>query len=152
MRLLTVFTVAVLLLGALSTEPPVKDDRADPLASISDPHTMSQLLQWSLANQDLDALHRKAEALRSGSADADGAGGDNFPPPGVLSAAGNVGELPAEDVVHLGGGSLPSGTGGSPSIRPSVQQLTPERKAELNAMMGQMMPDVVGLMRECLAT
>ena len=63
-----IFTIVLLFLTALihTTPSPPPDD---PLAEIAkDPQSLSQLLQWSLANQDLDALHEKAEAVRRGDA------------------------------------------------------------------------------------
>lgn len=39
---------------------------ADTLAQMpEDPQTLSQMLQWSLEHTDLDALHQKAETIRS---------------------------------------------------------------------------------------
>ncbi len=151
MRLL-VLTAAILIVASAS-EPKRSAPPEDALSGISDPQTLSQLLQWSLANQDLDALHQKAEAIRRGD-------GDVPPPtpPGVLSADGNVGELPAEEVHHLGvadtGAALPLPLGGTgdATIRPTVQRMTPERRAELEVLSKQLMPDVVGLMREALAS
>lgn len=120
----------------------------DALASIDDPQTLSQLLQWSLANQDLNALHQKAEAIRHG----DGAV-PPATPPGVLSADGNAGEISADGTYSIAGAALlplGGGTAGA-SIRPTVQRMTPERLAELKVLQKQLMPDMVGLMREALA-
>uniref|UniRef100_A0A7S2NGV3 Nucleotide exchange factor Fes1 domain-containing protein n=1 Tax=Haptolina brevifila TaxID=156173 RepID=A0A7S2NGV3_9EUKA len=101
---------------------------------MNDPATLSQLLQWSLANTDLDALHERAEAIRRGEAQ---------PTPinmaatsaGVLSAEGNEGELPA-----LGE------TGAASVKRPAAAT-----RAELDALAQLHMPDMVSMMRGALA-
>ena len=101
---------------------------ADPLAGMDDPQTLSQLLQWSLANQDLDALHEKAEQIRK----QGGAGGG------------------AADGQSLDGLPLPEG--GAPAAASILQKMTDQRKAELKEAMGQMMPDsALGEVRDALA-
>ena len=137
MRALAICVLLGTVLAQTDEPRPVADD---PLGGITDPQTLSQLLQWSLDNQDLDALHRKAEAMRHAASQT----------PGVLSADGNEGELAAADVKSDMPGALPqpSGTTG----QQVVQAMTPERREELNALASQMMPDIVGLMREALAT
>ena len=127
-RLLRAGATALLVaLSHASTPAPPEDD---PLASIgNDPQTLSQLLQWSLANQDLDALHRKAEAIRRGGA-TEGSG---------VELTGDGKGLPAPT------------SAGAAAAESVVKQLTPERKAELDALYQEMMPDTVGLMREALA-
>ena len=100
---------------------------ADPLAGMDDPQTLSQLLQWSLANQDLDALHEKAEQIRKQGGAGGGAGGGQ----------------------SLDG--LPVPEGGSPAAASILQKMTDQRKAELKEAMGQMMPDSVQAMRDALA-
>eukprot|EP00900_Chrysochromulina_parva_P024966 jgi/Chrpa1/7102/Chrysochromulina_OHIO_Genome00010980-RA len=139
---------AATLIIASATEAIRSAPAEDALASIDDPQTLSQLLQWSLANQDLNALHQKAEAIRHG----DGAV-PPATPPGVLSADGNAGELSADGTYSIAGAALlplGGGTAGA-SIRPTVQRMTPERLAELKVLQKQLMPDMVGLMREALA-
>merc|ERR1719198_580528 len=93
---------------------------------------MSQLLQWSLKHQDLDALHERANAIRRGAA-----------LPGSIAADGNEGDVPA--------GSLPE------PLRPAAgaerqppPRLTEERRAELQEAMSHMMPDQAKQMREAL--
>jgi hypothetical protein len=131
---------AATLIIASATEAIRSAPAEDALASIDDPQTLSQLLQWSLANQDLNALHQKAEAIRHG----DGAV-PPATPPGVLSADGNAGELSADGTYSIAGAALlPLGGG-------TVQRMTPERLAELKVLQKQLMPDMVGLMREALA-
>ena len=75
-----IFTIVLLFLATLihTTPSPPPDD---PLAEIAkDPQSLSQLLQWSLANQDLDALHEKAEAVRRGDAQPQPPDGSNTLP------------------------------------------------------------------------
>ena len=70
---MTMTRSAALLISIVlaNSESPAPAPPDDPLASVAnDPHTLSQLLQWSLQHQDLDALHAKAEAVRSGDAAA----------------------------------------------------------------------------------
>jgi hypothetical protein len=126
---------ALLLLAVLapclsSPSPPPKDD---PLADMSDPQTLSQLLQWSLANQDLDALHAKAEAIRRG---GEAAGASPNTAPNLLT--GERTGLPA-----------PSADG--EAAEHTARPLTSERRAELDELAKVMMPDMVALMRESLA-
>eukprot|EP00322_Chrysochromulina_rotalis_P010470 CAMPEP_0115849688 /NCGR_PEP_ID=MMETSP0287-20121206/11580_1 /TAXON_ID=412157 /ORGANISM="Chrysochromulina rotalis, Strain UIO044" /LENGTH=473 /DNA_ID=CAMNT_0003303667 /DNA_START=15 /DNA_END=1436 /DNA_ORIENTATION=+ len=134
MKSLAFFFLGGVLVVASPPAPP-----GDPLAGISDPQTLSQLLQWSLANQNLDELHDRAEAIRQ----AAGA------PPGVLSAEGNEGDLDSAGDGSGGVGTLPLPSAGVPRV--PVQPLTPERRAELQALASDLMPDVVGLMRVALA-
>lgn len=147
-RLHLVLAASALIIAS-ATEAIRSAPAEDALASIDDPQTLSQLLQWSLANQDLDALHQKAEAIRHG----DG-GVPPVTPPGVLSADGNAGELSADGTYSIAGAALlPLGGGAADaSIRPTVQRMTPERLAELKVLQKQLMPDMVGLMREALAS
>ena len=119
-----------------SSAPPPAPLPNDPLADIKDPHTLSQLLQWSLAHQDLDELHAKAEAIRQGG----GADDTADEPPVDISALGQRTSLPA-----------PTANGAAAAERAAVRPLTPERKAELDALASQMMPDMVALMRAALA-
>ena len=100
-----------------------------------DPQTLSQMLQWSLDNTDLDALHEKAERIR-GATSADEV-------PGVLSADGNRGEVAPPD-------ALPPGDGAAPSIRPGVEPLTPEKREALASLSAALLPNAVGMMREAL--
>jgi hypothetical protein len=103
--------LARLCAGAL---PPLQEE---------DPQTLSQMLQWSLEHQDLDALHAKAEAIRQRETDGE-------PEPGVLRQA-----------------ALPAGDGGGPRVR----QIRPEsadpvaaalRQKELSNMWSTLMPEV----------
>ena len=123
-----IFTIVLLFLTALihTTPSPPPDD---PLAEIAkDPQSLSQLLQWSLANQDLDALHEKAEAVRRGDAQPQPPDGSNT--------------LPAP---------TSEGAARAASVRPGVKPLTAERRAELNELAQSMMPDIVQLMRDALS-
>lgn len=101
-----------------------------PALQEDDPQTLSQMLQWSLEHQDLDALHAKAEAIRRRAA---------------------VGELePAQQA------ALPAGDGGGPRIRqvlsePADPLAAALRQAELADMWSTMMPDMVAVMRDALA-
>lgn len=120
---------------APSPEPPANDAATDALAGISDPQTLSQLLQWSLKHTDLDDLHRRAEAVRSGQPDPGAA--PLAEEPAVLSASGNAGELPEP-------------SRGTADARPP-QRMTAERRVELDALAQQLMPNTVELMREALS-
>ena len=100
-----------------------------------DPQTLSQMLQWSLDNTDLDALHEKAERIR-GATSVDEV-------PGVLSPDGNRGEVAPPD-------ALPPGDGAAPSIRPGVEPLTPEKREALASLSAALLPNAVGMMREAL--
>ena len=112
---------------AAPTPKPARDGD-DPLAGMDDPHTLSQLLQWSLAHQDLDELHKKAEDIRQGRAPASATGDD-----GVTGT-----ELPT-----------PNDPGRGPTV--SKKPLTEERRAELEELSKQLMPDTVALMLDALA-
>ena len=105
-----------------------------------DPQTLSQMLQWSLDNTDLDALHEKAEKVR-----AAGAATSADEVPGVLSADGNRGEVapPVAD-------ALPPGDGAAPTIRPGVEPLTPEKREALASLSAALLPNAVAMMREAL--
>ena len=127
MRCIIVLLVLCFIFGAFANdEVPPPSEPADPLAGMDDPQTLSQLLQWSLANQDLDKLHVKAEALRAAQG-LDGATGDLDAPPtdpdlGAAKFAANQ----------------------------QPRALTPERKAELDELAKVMMPNMVATMRELL--
>ena len=116
-RLHLVLAASALIIAS-ATEAIRSAPAEDALASIDDPQTLSQLLQWSLANQDLDALHQKAEAIRHG----DG-GVPQVTPPGVLSADGNAGELSADGTYSIAGAALlplGGGTDGLAITRPDA--------------------------------
>merc|ERR1719502_268008 len=136
-RLLALVLALLSTLASASPPPAPPTASDDPLADIKDPHTLSQLLQWSLANQDLDALHRKAEAIRRG----------DVPPPADAEADGGV------DITGDGMGlPAPTQDGAAAAVEAAVKPLTNERKAELNELYKELMPDQVRLMREALAT
>ena len=104
----------------------------DPLAEITDPQTLSQMLQWSLANQDLNALHEKAEALRR----ANGGGAPS--------------EANGEDDPPIALDGLPIPEAAEAAHKAHVQAMTAERKAELNELASSMFPDMVQTMRDAL--
>ena len=116
-------TVALALVASAAASSPAQPNTKDPLAEISDPQTLSQLLQWSLANQDLDALHKKAEAMRKAGGGGGGDGVAGLPEPSDASTA---------------------------DIGSTVKALTADRKAELNELYAQMMPDIAKMMQEAL--
>lgn len=106
-----------------------------------------QLLHWGLQHTNLEELHAKAEHLRQlgGEGDVEGSAAALSAAglaPGVLSAAGNVGEASA-----LPGLPSPDGTAAPKRVSP----MTPERRAELDALGRIMMPDMVAEMRKMLA-
>lgn len=115
------------------------------LGSISDPQTLSQLLQWSLNHTDLDALHAKAEAVRAKAAAGGGA---------VLSADGNVGDVRLGDDVASDGTLLPAPSGLPTEPRASVtveaSAKTFSRREELSAAADAMFPNQVELMRRAM--
>ncbi|KAG8470116.1 hypothetical protein KFE25_008537 [Diacronema lutheri] len=111
-------------------------DGALPSLQEEDPQTLSQMLQWSLEHQDLDALHAKAEAIRDAQRAA----------PAVLEG-GAMRRAPA---------ALPDGDGGGPRIRPvggaPVDPLaTALRQRELSEAWGSLMPDMVARLKGALA-
>ena len=101
----------------------------------------AQLLHWGLQNTDLDELHAKAENLRTGQqAGGEGGGeGEGGVAPGVLSAAGNVGEATA-----LPGLPSPDGTAAPRRVAPMSQ----ERRVELDELARIMMPDMAAAMQD----
>ena len=106
-----------------------------------------QLLHWGLQHTNLEELHAKAEHLRQlgGEGDVEGSAAALSAAglaPGVLSAAGNVGEASV-----LPGLPSPDGT----AAPKRVSTMTPERRAELDALGRIMMPDMVAEMRKMLA-
>ena len=114
------------------------DSDSDVLAGFDDQASLSKLLHWSLQQTDLDALHERAESIRSGGAAAR---------PGVLSAEGNVG-----DHQPAAAAALPAGTGAPPSgDAPSQSRESfASRAADLSELYGQLMPNAVELMRTAL--
>lgn len=86
-----------------------------------DPKTLSQMLQWSIDNTDLQALHQKAEAIRAGTAE------------GKLSRRDDEKELPsASDGLPL------------PEYRGIEDDLAMrDRLRELSEVASEMMPDQV---------
>lgn len=97
----------------------------DVLAGIEDPATLSELLQWSLKHQDLDALHKRAEAIRQGG-----------------------GEAASTDA--LPGDTLPSPADASTSTAELPQRLTAERRVELDALANSLMPNTAVLATNAL--
>lgn len=144
MRALLVLAALLLMQCTALADDAAKAVSDDPLAGHDDPHTLSQLLQWSLANQDLDQLHERAEAMRSGGA-VPAAGMDGTAGVGVLSAEGNENDF-AEGVAS----ALPT-PADVPIRTPAATPLTAARREELAQLSGQLMPDQVTLMREALS-
>jgi hypothetical protein len=119
--------LAVSLAESETSQPP--KDAADPLAGITDPQSLSQLLQWSLAHQDLDTLHERAEAMRRASGDA----AETAPP-----------------ISGSGGGGLPNPSYSANAAIDAVKPMSAERRAELDALAQTLSPDMVAMMRESL--
>jgi len=111
---------------APSADPSIPADH-EVLAGIDDPATLSQLLQWSLKHQDLDALHERAEDIRKGGGEA--------------AAAASTSSLP--------GDALPSPADAS-STAELPRRLTAERRVELDALVNQLMPNTVELLQGAL--
>jgi len=128
-----------------SEEVPSEELAREVLGSISDPQTLSQLLQWSLNHSDLDALHAKAEAIRAEAGDVGSS---------VLSAEGNVGE-----VIDSGSVSeqkvLPAPADVSTEQRTSVRveasaESFAARREELSALSAKMFPNQVEIMKSVM--
>jgi len=85
-----------------------------------------------LANQDLNALHEKAEALRR----ANGGGAPS--------------EANGEDDPPIALDGLPTPEAAEAAHKAHVQAMTAERKAELNELASSMFPDMVQTMRDAL--
>ena len=125
--------------GGAAAAAGAADAPADPLAGIEDPQTLSQLLQWSLANQDLDALHEKAERIRK-------------------QGGASVGEEAAQaeaETLDLDGLPVPDGSpvaaAASAASAARVEMMSAERRAELKSLASDLMPDIVQAMRDALA-
>lgn len=122
-----VVVASFVALALTSAETPAQK-ADDILAGHDDPATLSQMLQWSLHNQDLDALHARAEAIRNAAAG------------GTLSADGNLNDL-------VSGSETAPQPGGAETVAESI---TKERLRELSQLSEQLMPNQVLMMREAL--